>query len=194
MAGTRPHAHRRVALRSLPQAQVEEAGLLLDLYRQSYPAASSFVSASHWADDIKRNHDAYAFSGWHFIDFPYPNREACAKDTVEKQNLVTALEGLRESLANASSPAWSRALLSGSSSISSVTCTSRCILFQGCAAPSIQKGTRGGTCSNYPVHTATFTKLWDAMGGQYADSIAKLCPSREVGMCASGKRSNAKLP
>ena len=171
-----------VALQTLPPAQVEEAALLLDMYHRNYPAASSFVSAAHWADDIKRNGDAYAFGGWHFIDFPYPNRDACSQDTLEEQNLVVALEGLRASLANTSSPAWSRAFslrfiihLVGDMHQPLHT-VSRC-------SPAHPKGDAGGNLFKLTGTYSNLHKLWDAMGGQYADSIAKLCPYGQWDVC-----------
>ena len=171
-----------VALKSLPKAQVEEASLLLDIYKEAYPAASTFVSASHWADDIKRNHDAYAFSGWHFIDFPYPSRDACSQDTVEKQNIVFALESLRNTLKKTASPAWSRAFalrfiihLIGDMHQPLHT-VSRC-------SPNHPKGDAGGNLFKLSGTYNNLHKLWDAMGGQYADSIAKLCPYGEWETC-----------
>ena len=98
-----------VALKQLPANKIAEANkLLVDL--PGYTTfGSNFVSAAHWADDIKRNHDAYAFSSWHFIDFPYPNRSACSQETVDEQNIVVALEDMRTNLLDPQVPGWNRA-------------------------------------------------------------------------------------
>ena len=56
-----------IALKNLKKAKVVEATNLLSNLPGYTNFGSDFVSASHWADDIKRNHDAYAFSSWHFI-------------------------------------------------------------------------------------------------------------------------------
>ena len=176
-----------IALKSMNKAQVDEASkLLVDLPGYS-TFASNFISASHWADDIKRNGDAYAFSNWHFIDMPFPNVSSCSVNTITEQNIVTALEGARKNLVNASVAGWTRAFslrfvlhLMGDIHQPLHT-TSRC-------TSKHPKGDYGG--NSFKLADKEFTnlhKFWDSCGGQYANTIAALCPYSNPDACVENE-------
>jgi len=176
-----------VALKHLSPSKRKEAADLLTHLPGYTSFASDFVSASHWADDIKRNHDAYAFSSWHFIDFAYPNRSSCAQDTVEKQNIVVALEDMRSNLKNATLAGWNRAFslrftlhLMGDMHQPLHT-TSRCTAQH-------PKGDAGGNL--FKLNNSDYTnlhKFWDAMGGAYKETIAALCPYSNAKQCEANE-------
>jgi hypothetical protein len=173
-----------VALQNLPPAQRAEAhNLLSNLPGYTTTFSNNFISAAHWADDIKRNHDAYSFSTFHFIDFPYPNRSSCDEDTVDTQNIVVALDDMVNTLRNSSAPGWTRAFalrftihLLGDIH-QPLHCVSRC-------TPLHPKGDRGGNL--FKLDDPNYTnlhKLWDSMGGQYQNTIAALCPYNDLSAC-----------
>lgn len=176
-----------IALKNLKKAKVVEATNLLSNLPGYTNFGSDFVSASHWADDIKRNHDAYAFSSWHFIDFPYPNRSSCSQETVEEQNIVSALEDMRTNLLNNKIAGWNRAFslrytihLMGDIH-QPLHCVSRC-------SSKHPKGDFGGNL--FKLNDKDYTnlhKLWDAMGGAYKDTIAALCPYSDISVCKSNE-------
>ena len=181
-----------VAYRTLNPAQITEANHLLTNLPGYTSFSSTFISASHWADDIKRNHDAYAFNSWHFIDFPFPNPASCSINTVDEQNLVTALEDMRMNLQNSSLPGWTRAFalrftihMMGDAHQPLHT-VSRCTTKH-------PKGDAGGNL--FKLNSSEYTnlhKLWDSMGGQYSKTIAALCPYSNIKLCKANEKKRVE--
>jgi len=151
---------------------------ILDVLKTDYPYATSIVSSAHWADDIKREHDAYAFSSWHFIDYAFSDGVQCPKD-IDLQgdhNILWGLKKQRAALASKTASVWQKAFairflihLVGDLH-QPLHCIGRCSVTH-------PKGDQGG--NRFPLAVPAYSnlhKFWDSMGGQYETSLEALCP------------------
>ena len=178
-----------VAQKRLRPAIFDEARRLLAVAASAYPSSSTFIGSSVWADNIKRIPNLYTFNNWHFVDFPYADGvAACSHFKIDPENITYALSTQFETLRSLTSGPWARAFalrmvvhLVGDIH-EPMHCITRC-------SQEHPKGDLGGNLFKLEdptgSHLSNLHKFWDAMGGQYVNTIAKLCPYGDWDFCES---------